>query len=86
MEVNILRSKHQQLLTVHHETQIGKEKEKERIMSHITRVNSVSASSKIIFPKRIIKELGLNWKDDYIEWRVEYRGGHKVVTVRKSAL
>lgn len=62
---------------------ILKMEEQDKIVSHITRVNSISQSSKIIFPKRIIKELGLKWNNDYIEWKVVVRGGQKMAIVQK---
>lgn len=56
---------------------------KGKVISHITRVNSVSSSSKMIVPKRVIEALSLDWKNDYIEWTIEMRGGKKVAAVRK---
>jgi hypothetical protein len=52
-------------------------------ISHLTRVNSSSNSSKTIVPRRIIERLNLRYDDDYVEWRMEIRGGRKLATVRK---
>jgi hypothetical protein len=52
-------------------------------ISHLTRVNSSSNSSKTIVPRKIIEALNLRYDDDYLEWRIEMRGGRKVATVRK---
>ena len=52
-------------------------------VSHLTRVNSTSKSSKTIVPRKIIEGLNLRYDDDYLEWRIEMRGGRKVATVRK---
>jgi hypothetical protein len=51
-------------------------------ISHLTRVNS-SSNSKTIVPRKIIEGLNLRYDDDYLEWRMEMRGGRKVATVRK---
>ncbi|MGC2574096.1 MAG: hypothetical protein WA364_21490 [Candidatus Nitrosopolaris sp.] len=60
-----------------------KQIESEKSISHLTRVNSSSNSSKTIVPKKIIEGLNLRYDDDYLEWRMEMRGGRKVATVRK---
>lgn len=54
-----------------------------KVVSHITRVNSIGNSSKIIFPKEIISTLDLDWEDDYIEWRIESRNGVKRAIIQK---
>jgi hypothetical protein len=46
-------------------------------ISHLTRVNSSSNSSKTIVPRKIIEGLNLRFDDDYQEWRMEMRGGLK---------
>jgi len=56
---------------------------KGKTISHLTRVNSENKSSKIVFPKTIIKALDLKWYNDYVEWTVEMRGGRKVAVVKK---
>ena len=52
-------------------------------ISHLTKVNSSSNSSKTIVPRKIIEGLNLRYDDDYLEWRIEMRGGRKVATIRK---
>jgi hypothetical protein len=52
-------------------------------ISHLTRVNSWSYTSKTIVPRTIIGGLNLRYDDDYLEWRMEMRGGSKVAIVRK---
>jgi hypothetical protein len=52
-------------------------------LNRILRVNSSSNSSKTIVPRKIIEGLNLRYDDDYLEWRMEMRGGRKVATVRK---
>lgn len=54
-----------------------------KTISHITRVNSIGKSSKIIFPKNIISSLDLDWEDDYIEWKIESRNGVKRAIIQK---
>lgn len=54
-----------------------------RTISHITRVNSIGKSSKIIFPKSVISSLDLDWEDDYVEWKIETRNGEKLAIIRK---
>jgi hypothetical protein len=54
-----------------------------RNISRLTRVNSSSNSSKTIVPRKIIKGLNLRYDDDYLEWKMEMRGGRKVAIVRK---
>jgi len=51
--------------------------------SHLKRVNSSSNSSKTIVPRKIIEWLNLQYDDDYLEWKVEMKGGRKVAIVRK---
>jgi hypothetical protein len=55
-------------------------------ISHLTRVNSSSNSSKTIAPRKIIEGLDLRYDDDYLEWRMEMRGGRKVATVRPPSV
>jgi hypothetical protein len=52
-------------------------------ITHLTRVNRSSNSSKTIVPRTIIEALNLRYDDDYLEWRMEMRGRRKVATVRK---
>ena len=66
-----------------HGTSRYKQIEPGKNISHLTRVNSSSNSSKTIVPKKIIEGLNLRYDDDYLEWRIEARGGRKVATVRK---
>ena len=40
-------------------------------VSHLTRVNSTSNSSKTIVPRKIIEGLNLRYDDGYLEWRME---------------
>lgn len=54
-----------------------------KTISHITRVNSIGRSSKIIFPRNIISSLDLDWEDDYIEWKIESRNGQKIAIIKK---
>lgn len=66
-----------------HGTSRYKQIEPGKIISHLTRVNSSSNSSKTIVPRKIIEGLNLQYDDDYLEWRMEMKGGRKVVTIRK---
>ena len=52
-------------------------------ISHLTRVNSFSNSSKTIVPRKIIEGVELRYDDDYLEWRIEMSGSRKVAIVRK---
>jgi len=48
-------------------------------ISYVTRVNSSSNSSDHR-PRKIIEGRNLRYDDDYLEWRIEMRGGRKVAT------
>ena len=45
-----------------------------KYISHLTN------SSKTIIRRKIIEGLNLQYDDDYLEWRIEMRGGRKVAT------
>jgi hypothetical protein len=58
--------------------------EDEKVISHITRVNYVGTGSKMIVPKEVIKELGLKWDGDYVEFFKTTIRGRKVVMMAKT--
>jgi len=58
-------------------------RDEDRIISHITRVNYVNGSSKMIVPAAVIDELGLRWDDDYLEWKFAIKDGRKIAYVQR---